>query len=314
VEESYEARSRAGARPFFLGAITQSVRAVDGEAIALVGRRGLRAKKSLGQHFLVDRQVLGRIISAAQLAPEDTVIEVGPGLGILTRALASRVSKVIAVETDGRLISALRHSMADAHNLHIVEADILQTDPGSLLASAGVAGSSPPYKVVANIPYYITSAILRHFLEASLKPSVIVVMVQREVGEAIAAQPGNMSLLAVSVQFYGKPVIIDRVPARSFSPPPKVESVILRIQLLEEPPVKVSQTDHFFAVARAGFSAPRKQLRNSLAQGLSIPPQRAALLLEKTAIDPRRRAETLSLQEWARISEEVDRNGDSVRC
>jgi 16S rRNA (adenine1518-N6/adenine1519-N6)-dimethyltransferase len=279
----------------------------------MMQRRGLRAKKSLGQHFLVDRRVLHRIIAAAQLAPEDTVIEIGPGLGILTRALARRVSKVIAVEADSRLISALRENMAAADNLHIVEADILRTDPRSLLASAGVAGSLPHYKVVANIPYYITSAILRHFLEASFKPSMMVVMVQKEVGEAIAAKPGDMSLLAVSVQFYGKPVIMGRVPARSFSPPPKVESVILRIELFEEPPVKAPQTDRFFVAVRAGFSAPRKQLRNSLSQGLSISTQEAALLLERATIDPRRRAETLSLPEWARISEEVDRNEVSLR-
>jgi len=280
------------------------------EVKRLLDRFGLRAKKSLGQHFLIDRRVLQRIVSAAELTPEDTVIEVGPGLGILTKELARRVKRVIAVEADSNLASALREVVA---NINIISADILKTDPALLLASAGVEDASPSYKVVANIPYYITSPILRHFLEASLKPSLIVVMVQKEVGEAIVAQSGRMSLLAISVQFYGKPVIVDRVPARSFYPPPKVDSVILRIKLYEQPPVSVPQTSKFFDVVRAGFSAPRKQLRNALAQGWGIPPQEAAHLLERAKINPQRRAETLHLEEWARICEEITSHGAPVQ-
>jgi len=272
----------------------------------LISRFGLRAKKSLGQHFLIDRRVLHRIVSAAEVTSEDTVVEVGPGLGILTRELAKRVRKVIAVEADSGLASAVREMLSQMANVSIVESDILQTDPTLLLATAGPEGTSHGYKVVANIPYYITSPILRHFLEASVKPSVMVVMVQKEVGEAIAAEPGKMSILAVSVQFYGRPVIVGRVPSRSFYPPPKVDSVILRIRLHKEPPIKVSQTDMFFTVVRAGFSAPRKQLRNSLAQGLGVSPQEAAGILGRAMIDPKRRAETLGLDEWARLSEEIN--------
>ena len=275
------------------------------EVKRLLDRFGLRAKKSLGQHFLIDKRVLHRIVSAAELTPEDTVIEVGPGLGILTKELARRARRVIAVEADPNLASALREVVA---NIDIVSADILKTDPVLLLASVGVEEASPSYKVVANIPYYITSPILRHFLEASLKPSLIVVMVQKEVGEAIVAQPGRMSLLAVSVQFYGQPVIVDRVPARSFYPSPKVDSVILRIKLYEQPPVSVPQTNKFFDVVRAGFSAPRKQLRNALAQGWGISPQEAGHLLERAMINPQRRAQTLHLEEWARICEEISRH------
>ncbi|TET88726.1 MAG: ribosomal RNA small subunit methyltransferase A [Dehalococcoidia bacterium] len=276
------------------------------EVRRLLDRLGLRAKKSLGQHFLVDKGVLHRIVSAAELTSEDTVIEVGPGLGVLTKELARRAGRVIAVEADPNLASALREVVAD---IDIISTDILETDPALLLASSGVEGASPSYKVVANIPYYITSPILRHFLEASLKPSLIVVMVQKEVGEAIVAQPGRMSLLAVSIQFYGKPVIVDHVPARSFYPPPKVDSVILRIKVHEQPPVSVPQANKFFDVVRAGFSAPRKQLRNALAQGLGIPPKEAANLLERAMIDPQRRAETLHLEEWARICEEISSHG-----
>jgi len=280
------------------------------EVKRLLDRFGLRARKSLGQHFLIDKRVLRRIVSAAELTPEDTVIEVGPGLGILTKELARRARRVIAVEADPNLASALREVVA---NINIVSADILKTDPALLLASVGVEEASPSYKVVANIPYYITSPILRHFLEASLKPSLIVVMVQKEVGEAIVAQPGRMSLLAVSVQFYGQPVIVDRVPARSFYPPPKVDSIILRIKLYEQPPVSVPQTNKFFDVVRAGFSAPRKQLRNALAQGWGMPPQEAAHLLERAMINPQRRAQTLHLEEWARICEEITSHGAPVQ-
>jgi 16S rRNA (adenine1518-N6/adenine1519-N6)-dimethyltransferase len=281
-------------------------RSLAAETRGLINRFGLRAKKSLGQHFLIDRRVLYRIVSAAEVTAEDTVVEVGPGLGILTRELAKRARKVIAVVADRGMASAVREMLSGMANVSIIESDILQTDPASLLATAGAEGTSPGYKVVANIPYYITSPILRHFLEASLKPSIMVIMLQKEVGEAIAAQPGKMSILAVSVQFYGKPAIVGRVPSRSFYPPPKVDSVILRIRLYEQPPIKVSQTSKFFAVVRAGFSAPRKQLRNSLAQGLGVSPQEAAVMLVRAMIDSRRRAETLGLDEWARLSEEVN--------
>ncbi len=275
------------------------------EVKGLLGHFGLRARKSLGQHFLVDRRVLQRIVSAADLTPQDVVIEVGPGLGVLTKELAMHAGRVIAVETDSAMASALSEVVAGIPNITIVTSDVLRTDPGLLLAGVGVEGTSPGYKVVADIPYYITSPILRHFLEASLKPSIMVVMVQKEVGKAIVAQPGDMSILAVSVQFYGKPTIAGHAPSKSFYPPPKVDSVILRVELYKQPPVAVSRVSDFFDVVRAGFSAPRKQLRNSLAQGLGIPPKDAADLLQKANIDSKRRAETLNLREWAEILEEM---------
>ena len=279
------------------------------EVKGLLGQYDLKARKSLGQHFLVDKGALHRIVAAAGLTPEDVVIEIGPGLGVLTRELARVARRVVAVEADEGMAFALGDVMAESGNVAIVNADALQIEPGSLVAGAGVDGALPRYKVVANIPYYITSAILRHFLEASHKPSLMVVMVQKEVGEAIVAKPGDMSILAVSVQFYGKPSIAGRVTSKSFYPPPKVDSVILRVDVYDRPPVSVAGTDDFFRVVRAGFSAPRKQLRNSLAQGLGIPAPDSAAVLERAKIDPRRRAETLDLQEWARICEETLRNG-----
>jgi 16S rRNA (adenine1518-N6/adenine1519-N6)-dimethyltransferase len=275
------------------------------KAKALLGQHGLRAKKGLGQHFLVDGRVLRRIVAAADLTPQDTVIEVGPGLGILTQELAQQAGRVVAIEADSEMVSALSAIVARHPNLAVVQGDIMRIDPVSLLPSP--SGVSTSYKVVANIPYYITSAVLRHFLEASRQPRLMVVMVQKEVGKAIVAQPGDMSLLAVSIQFYGKPSIVARVPARSFYPAPKVDSVILRIDVYDKPSVDVPSARAFFDTVRAGFSAPRKQLRNSLAQGLAVGTQEAADLLERAVVDPRRRAETLSIEEWGRLCRERDR-------
>ncbi|MBN2098500.1 MAG: ribosomal RNA small subunit methyltransferase A [Dehalococcoidia bacterium] len=274
------------------------------KAKALLRQSGLHAKKGLGQHFLVDGRVLGRIVAAADLTPQDTVIEVGPGLGILTQELLQRAGRVMAIEADAEMVSALGELAARSPNLTIIHGDIMHIDPVSLLSSPNSMPSS--YKVVANIPYYITSALLRHFLEASRQPALLVVMVQKEVGKAIVARPGDMSLLAVSIQFYGKPSIVARVPARSFYPPPKVDSVILRVDVYEKPPVSVPSARAFFETVRAGFSAPRKQLRNSLAQGLAFGAQEAAGLLQRAGIDPRRRAETLSIEEWGRLCMERD--------
>ncbi len=278
------------------------------EVKGLLNRYDLKARKSLGQHFLVDKGALHRVVAAADLTAEDVVVEIGPGLGVLTRELAKVARAVVAVEADEGLAIALRDVMAQSDNVAIVKADALQVDPCALVASQGREGSPPRYKVVANIPYYITSPILRHFLEARHKPSLMVVMVQKEVGESIVARPGGMSILAVSVQFYGKPAIVGRVHSKSFYPPPKVDSVILRIEVHDRPPVSVPGADDFFRVVRAGFSAPRKQLRNSLAQGLGISAAESAAVLERAKIDPRRRAETLDLQEWARVCEETAGN------
>jgi 16S rRNA (adenine1518-N6/adenine1519-N6)-dimethyltransferase len=257
---------------------------------------GLKARKGLGQHFLVDGEVLEFITSAAEISPDDLVVEVGPGLGILTEALAKKAGGVIAIELDDRLAALLKKTLASFKNVTIVNDDVLNIEPEELLKRQ----KSPLYKVVANLPYYITSPVLRHFLTASAKPGVMVVMVQQEVAEAIAAQPGDMSLLSVSVQFYGRPEIVRRVPAESFYPAPEVDSALLRIELYPEPAVVVDEGG-FFELVRAGFSAPRKQIGNSLSQGLGLPKEGVLPLLEKAEIDWQRRAETLTLEEWARL-------------
>jgi len=265
----------------------------------LLRQSGLRAKKGLGQHFLVDETILKTIVEAAELSPEDIVIEVGPGLGILTTELARQAGKVIAVELDTQLASLLKRRLASLSNVNVINADILGVSLSQLLAV------EKNYKVVANLPYYITSPILRYFVEASPQPSLMVVMVQKEVAEAIVASPGKMSLLAVSLQVYSRPRIVSYVPSQSFYPPPKVDSAIVRFDMLPEPAVKVADIDSFFQTVRCGFISPRKQLRNSLAHGLGVKPSGVVPLLERASIEPRRRAETLALEEWARLHEVV---------
>ncbi|MBL7209491.1 MAG: ribosomal RNA small subunit methyltransferase A [Dehalococcoidia bacterium] len=263
----------------------------------MLRQSGIRPKKRLGQHFLVDEAILDTILVAAELSPEDIVIEIGPGLGVLTSELARRAGKVVAVELDTKLASLLKRRLASLPNVDVINADILKVSPLQLLERKS------DYKVVANLPYYITSPILRHFVEASPKPSLMVVMVQKEVGEAIVAGPGKMSLLAVSLQVYSKPKIISHVPSQSFYPPPKVDSAIVRFDLLPEPAVNVADINGFFDVVKRGFSSPRKQLHNSLAQGMGVKPAEVASLLERAGIESQRRAETLSLEEWARLYE-----------
>jgi 16S rRNA (adenine1518-N6/adenine1519-N6)-dimethyltransferase len=258
-------------------------------------RLNLHARKGLGQHFLVDEQVLRGLISAVQLTPGDTVIEVGPGMGILTRELAKGADRVIAVEIDTSMAAALREALVPSPNVTIINADILESDPASLI------GDKTRYKVVGTLPYYIATAVLRHFLEAQIKPLSIVVTVQKEVAQAIAAPPGKMSLLSVSVQLYGKPTIVDYIPPQSFYPPPKVDSAIVRVDLYERPLVAIADEATFFSIVRGGFSAPRKQLRNSLALGLEMSTGEVTALLEEAGIGQKRRAETLNLEEWASV-------------
>jgi len=272
----------------------------------LLRRFDLQARKGLGQHFLIDEEVLKLITSSAGLTPTDVIVEIGPGLGVLTKELARWGGWVVTIELDNKLVAILKQSLASFDNVTVINEDVLKVDPATLLqeqeARFPVGISSPfSYKVVANLPYYITSPVLRHFLEASLKPQIMVVMVQREVAEVIVAKPGQMSMQSVSVQFYGEPTIISYVPARCFYPEPEVDSAILKIRLYSQPPVEVADRDGFFELVRAGFSAPRKQMTNSLAQRLELSKAEVLSLLGEAGIVPQRRAETLTLDEWAKL-------------
>jgi 16S rRNA (adenine1518-N6/adenine1519-N6)-dimethyltransferase len=208
--------------------------------------------------------------------------------------LTKAAGQVIAIELDSRLAEILKENMASSGNITVINDDVLKTDPAQFLSKAG-------YKVVANLPYYITSAVIRHFLEASLKPSLMVLMVQREVAKTITARPGEMSLLSVSVQLYGEPKMVARVPARCFYPAPEVDSTILRINVYPQPRVVKSDVPGFFRLVRAGFSANRKQIVNSLTNGLGLPKTEIVSLLEEAGIDLRRRAETLTIEEWGHL-------------
>lgn len=287
---------------------------------------GIHPKKGLGQNFLVDPTHRVRIVAAAELTPDDTVLEIGPGPGVLTELIAQHAGRVIAVELDDRLIPLLRQRFADQPHVTIVHADILKVDVGALMSQSAnqratdgawptanrhqpsaishqpSAISPRPYKVLANLPYYITSAAIRHLLEADPPPQALVLTVQREVAERMVAAPPAMSLLALGVQFYCTAQIVARIPAGAFYPAPKVDSAAVRLIRRGEPAAPGVTAAAFFQVARAGFSQPRKQLHNALAAGLGLAPATVEAWLAAAGIDPRRRAETLTLAEWGALA------------
>jgi 16S rRNA (adenine1518-N6/adenine1519-N6)-dimethyltransferase len=262
---------------------------------ALLRMHGLSPKKSLGQNFLIDPHALEHIVESAEIPADSTVLEVGPGLGSLTRYLAVAARRVVAVELDANLIPVLEDVLYDFPNVEIVHGDILELDPAELMDQSG-------YRVVANIPYYITSNLIRHLLEARLKPQKLVLTVQREVAERITANPGDMSLLALSVQVYGQAKIVKRIPAGAFYPPPKIDSSAVAVDLFSQPLIPMEDISLFFRLAKAGFGQKRKTLRNSISAGMHISGPQAAALLETAGIDPQRRAETLSLDEWKTLT------------
>lgn len=265
---------------------------------ALLRRHGLRPDRRLGQNFLADPALLERIVRAAGVTADDVVLEIGPGLGTLTRHLARAAREVIAVELDARLLPALREAIAPCSNVRLIQGDILQFDPVELVGGRD-------YLVAANIPYNITSAVLRHLLEAEPRPRRVVLTVQQEVAMRVCAGPGGMSLLAVSVQVYGEPQIVERIPAGAFYPAPEVDSAVLRIETRREPLFAPQIRAEVFRLARAGFQQKRKTLRNALSGGLGRPPAEVEAALRAAGIDPMRRAETLSLEEWGRLAERL---------
>ncbi|MBI4492601.1 MAG: ribosomal RNA small subunit methyltransferase A [Chloroflexi bacterium] len=262
----------------------------------LLRRFGLRPRKRWSQSFLTDARVLESIVQAAKLEPTDEVLEVGPGLGALTARLAPRVRRVVAVEIDPALVAALGQVL-QAPNLTLVCADILGFDPGVYFPG--------PYKLVANLPYHVTSPTLMRFLVEIRPPTLMVVTIQREVGERIVARPGEMSYLSAAVQLLADVELVRRVPASAFYPPPKVESAVLRLRVLAQPRVPVDDVGAFLRLVQAGFAQPRKQLANSLAQGLEWPKDRALAALEQAGVAPTRRPQELSLEEWRRVYQAV---------
>ncbi len=283
---------------------------------------GIRPKKGLGQNFLVDPTHRARIVAAAELTRTDTVLEIGPGPGVLTELIAEQAGRLVAVELDDRLIPFLRQHFAGQPHVTIIHADIMQVDVGALMAederrktddqrNGSHASLVSPvlrpssfvaYKVLANLPYYITSAVIRRLLESTLPPEVLVLTVQREVAERMVAEPPHMSLLALGVQFYCSAQMVGKIPAGAFFPVPKVDSAVVKLVRRSAPILPAVTPEAFFGVARAGFSQPRKQLRNTLASGLGLSPAGVAAWLTAVGIDPRRRAETLTLTEWGALA------------
>jgi 16S rRNA (adenine1518-N6/adenine1519-N6)-dimethyltransferase len=276
---------------------------------------GLRPTRGMGQNFLIDQQALQTIVDAAELHRNDTVIEVGPGLGVLTWELLQRAGQVISVELDKRLLARLRDEFSNATNLHLVESDILRITPATILTTTLAQTQNSEltthnYKLVANLPYAITAPVLRHFLEGDVAPELMVVLVQWEVAERICAKAGDLSVLAHSVQIYAEPEIVARIGANSFEPAPAVDSAILRMRKRPIPAVQVASIDQLFRVIKAGFSQPRKKIANALPGGLAamgnkMPNEQVLTALERAGIDPSRRAETITLAEWARVYEEL---------
>lgn len=267
---------------------------------------GVRPKKSLGQNFLADPVYLRKIAEAADLSRDDLVLEIGPGTGNLTEQLLARAGRIVAVELDRRMVAHLHERFAGAGNLTLVQGDILSTALPELLHPW--LGQFAAFKVAANLPYYLTSAILRMLLESPSRPSLAALTVQWEVAQRICALPGDMSLLAVAVQWYSVPRIITRIPAGAFVPAPKVDSAVLRLEMRPEPVAPIPSEDALFRVARAGFSQRRKQLRNAVSAGLQLQPGETEATLRGAGIDPTRRAETLSLDEWAALARAFARN------
>ena len=267
------------------------------------GTRRTRPRKSLGQHFLSDTRIVARIVDAAALTHDDVVVEIGPGRGVLTRRLVERAGRVIAVELDRQLCDELPGRLEFPNNLLCVHADAREADLPSVVSEA-VGSDSIVYKVVGNLPYYAANPIIRRSLESTPPPSLALFMVQREVADSMTASPGNMGMLSVATQFYADTRVVCSVPPSAFRPPPKVRSAVVRLDIRQQPAVDVANPDEFFDVVRAGFSAPRKQLHNSLSHGLGIKSIVGSAVLESASVDGRRRPATLSLQEWAAVYRE----------
>ncbi len=261
----------------------------------------ISSSRRLGQVFLQDQNIISKIISTASIKPDDLILEIGPGKGILTNALLKTKANVLAIEKDPNLVKLLKKRFASAKNFEVVQADIRDflRNP-KLYVQYPIFNTK--YKVIGNIPYYLTSYLIRLLLETSLSPSLIVLMVQKEVAQRIIAQPPKMNLLAVSVQYYSKPEIIKIVPSRAFSPQPKVDSAIIKITPFSN---ETLEATNFFKVVRAGFNHPRKLLLNNLPYNLKIPKAKLQIILKELKLPPNTRAQNLSIAQWKELVRKI---------
>lgn len=267
----------------------------------LVKRHGFKFTKSLGQNFLIDDNIVDKIVAGAGIGPSDKIIEVGPGIGTLTREMASRAGALMAVEIDKNLIPILADTLGDFENVKIVNEDIIKADIRGLIDENLDGG---PVKLVANLPYYITTPIIMRFLEENINVTDIVVMVQKEVAERMNAQPGgkDFGALSVAVQFYCDTEIVAKVPRHLFVPQPNVDSIVIALRVRPERKYRVDSEDLFFKVVKAAFGQRRKTLLNSIASMGNLSKDMVKEVLEEAGIDPKRRGETLSLDEFANLS------------
>ncbi len=276
--------------------------------IDLLRAHELHPKRSLSQNFLLDETYLARIALAAELEPDDRVLEIGAGLGGLTRHLAPKVKQLVAVEIDSRLVPILEQAWHDDSRVHIVHQDILATDIRTLFDIRERSGPGGHYKVVANLPYHAASRIIRHIYDHFCpRPARAVLLVQEDVAQRICAKPGTMSLLSVGAQFHAECSLILRIPPGAFFPVPKVHSAVVELRTYPASRYEGIDGSWVLAVAKAGFGQKRKQLVNSLSQGLSVSKARARTLLMSAEINPARRAETLSIGEWVALTRELAR-------
>ena len=252
----------------------------------------LGTRKSLGQHFLTDKTVITQIIQAANLTQDDIVVEVGPGKGILTKQLISTAGKIFSIELDPRLAQRLQTQLGSPTNLTCVVGDARFKDITDLV------GYNVKYKMVSNLPYYAANPIVRRFLEVPPKPECMVVMVQEEVAKSMVAEPGQMGLLSVAVQYYAKAQLVCRVSPQSFDPMPKVWSAVVKMEVYPESPFQLEDPDSFFSFVKAGFRSPRKKLHNSLSNGLGVPAISTTELIEMSGLDPHCRPASLSIDNW----------------
>jgi 16S rRNA (adenine1518-N6/adenine1519-N6)-dimethyltransferase len=263
----------------------------------ILNKLDIRIQKRLGQHFLIDQRVVRDMISAADLKKDDCVLEVGPGLGILTEAIAGKAKKVFAVEKDQRLLEFLKEKFRNYKNIEIIHGDILRLQANKLQVN----------KLVANLPFYLTSRFLRLCLESKTRPELAVLLIQKEVAERVVAKPGDMSLLSISCQLYSEPKIISLVLPKSFFLPPEVDCAVLKLRLFKQPKFKIKDIKSFFRIVKAGFAGKRKQLHNTLSAGLLISDDAAKEILKESLIEPSRRPQTLSLEEWVGLCENLKR-------
>ena len=269
---------------------------------------GLRPSKSLGQNFIKDRHVLERIVEGAEIGPDDMVLEIGPGLGVLTAQLADAAACVTAVEIDGRLIPVLEETLADRDNVRIINGDILKTDIGQIIEESRAENLfSGKVHIVGNLPYYITTPIIMKLLEDDVPADSITVMMQKEVADRIRSAPGSRTYGAISaaVQYYCRVSKITDVPKEAFIPRPKVESTVLRLEPLKEDRIKAKDDKMYLRCVKAGFAQRRKTLLNSLASAGGMDKETVKKVLEAAEVDPGRRAETLTVEEFARIADRL---------